>query len=579
MKKLGFFGKQLLLYSIILLVMVAFLISWAYSYVIEVSREKAIVNQEQLTTATMEKVDAYLDQLMLTASQVAHDSEVVETMELLYDAANDPAKNYFASDLEAQTRMAEILKLHSSLDEFVRYIDVRNAYGDYISSDPTPERLQAGVERYCNEGTQYHMDKNFVQEQREFLMMGPTGKSIMAGAVEASVVYMMMPIKSYDGSTIYGYLDVYRSVEPLFRQLEMDKETGMDVYLFFEVSRERGEQFYPTDKEFPDTSTGDYYETERRSQYWWYVVLLQNQTEFLASYRSLLVYLCTAGLALFGLLFVCVYLLIRYTSRPILELSQRVREANLENRQMPVSGPALDEVKELEQSVDQMLQRVKASTELEQQAYLKALQAQMRPHFLYNCLSTISSLGVEADAPAIPEFCSHLASILRYEASYKGRQVTLADEMENVRDFLELMKVRYEDDMSYVLEVEEGLEDLPLPRLVMQPMVENCFEHGFKAVEPPWQLSVKAFTEGSRWVICVSDNGVGFDETVRVRLMEQAEQLIGNLGESYDDLDIGGLGLVNTIVRLRLMSDRPVSFTVEPNVPSGTIITLRGERP
>ena len=81
MKKFGFLQKQLLVYSLLFIVAVAVLIFWAHSYVMEISREKAVNTQEQLTDAALEHVDSYLDHLMLIATQVAHDSEIVSMME------------------------------------------------------------------------------------------------------------------------------------------------------------------------------------------------------------------------------------------------------------------------------------------------------------------------------------------------------------------------------------------------------------------------------------------------------------------------------------------------------------------
>ena len=171
MKKLGFLGKQLVVYSLLLLVAMLVLIFWAHSYLMDISREKAVITQEQLTTAALEKVDAYLDQVMLIATQVAHDTEIVDYMQLLDCEENDPASNHFETDPEAQALLAEILSRHNNAKAPVLAIDIHNERGDYICTDPTPEKLQIGVERHCSDGTKWHMDKNFVTEKREFLMM------------------------------------------------------------------------------------------------------------------------------------------------------------------------------------------------------------------------------------------------------------------------------------------------------------------------------------------------------------------------------------------------------------------------
>ncbi len=578
MKKIGYFGKQMLIYGSLLFLIVTILIFCAYSYVMEISRENAIINQEQLTTAALEKVDAYLDEIRLVATQVAHDSEIIATMEALYDPSNDPEENYFQKNEEALETISTILKQHNALDDSLFCIDVHNIYGDYACSDPSEERMAIGTQFY-RENLVDHIEKTFLKERREFIMMGPPPRHLPSFAPSPSV-YMIMAIKSYDGARVYGYLEVYRSLEPLFEQLEMDQETDMDVYLFYEVNRERGDQFYPQDQEFPDTSADNFHETERKSQYWWYVVLLQNQAEFLASYQYLLVYLTLGGFAIFLMLFLCGWFLVRYTSKPILELNSRVKAATLESLpDQPVTDKALDEVKTLERSFEHMIQRLKTSVELEQQAYLNAMQAQMKPHFLYNCLATISSMAVELDDDSIPEFCEHLTAILRYVSTYESSTVPLSDEIANVQNYLELMKVRYEDDLTYTIEVEESLLTLPLPRLVLQPLVENCFDHGFLTVAPPWNITVRAYAEDGMWSIQVLDNGCGFDQEMQLQLEQQVEKMTENLGETYEELNIGGLGLANTIIRFRLTRGTQVSYSITPLEPHGTAITLKGVLP
>ena len=576
MKKLGFLQKQLLVYSLLLMVAVAILIFWAHSYIIDISQEKARITQEQLTDAALEHVDSYLDHLMLIATQVAHDSEIVSIMEQLYHEGNDPAENYFETDAQAQRRIAELLSRHNQIKDPVHRIDVHNSYGDYICTDPTPELLQSGAAFVHQDYFLSFLSLAFVRDARDFIMMGPDPEATIPETIGEDHIYMMMPIKNHAETEIYGYVEVYQPLEPLFSQLNMDKRTGIDVYLFYEMDGHPGGQIYPTDQTFPDTETGSYHKTQLQSYYDWFVILLQDQEEFLASYHSMLLYLLLGGAALFALLFICVYLLVRYTNRPILQLSRRVKETTLTG--LPEqSGQeiASDEVKELERSFDHMLQRLKTSVELEQQAYLKALQAQMNPHFLYNCLCVISSLSsAECENSAIPNFCSHLASMLRYETTYRNETVTLAEELDNVRDYLALMKVRYEHHFSYEIEIDESLLSLPLPRLVLQPLVENCFSHGFKSVEPPWRLSIRVFREENRWVIRVADNGCGFPEEKRQELLRQVESTLSDLGGA--DLQIGGLGLVNTIIRLRIMSADAISFSITPNDPTGTILTLRG---
>jgi len=574
MKKFGFLGKQIFAYSLLMMAVVVLLIFLAHSYVIDISQEQAEITQEQMTTSALSQVDSYLDRIMLITTQVAHDSEVVSLMEQLYNGENDPNVNYF----EENPQLAELLDQHNEIKDPVYRIAVFTANGDYICTDYDEETLRASVEFVKQDWFQEFLPRAFITEERNFIMMGPRLRFFPNNYTKNNHIYMLMPIKNHEETEIYGYVQVFHTLEPLFAQLDLDKRTDTDIYLFFERNKgDRGGQIYPTDMDYPDTSAGNYHETVVQSHYRWFVVLLQDQDAFLASYHNMLFYLILGGVALFILLFLCVFLLVRHTSKPLLNLSRQVRETSLTNLpELTHTNDTLDEIKELEQSFETMFQRLQTSMQLEQQAYLKALQAQMKPHFLYNCLATVSSMAVELDDTRIPKFCDYLTSILWYESTYENGLVSLSDELKNVRNYLELMKMRYEDDLTYELEAEESLLTLPLPRLVLQPLAENCFDHGFRIVAPPWHVSIRVFREDRFWVIRIADNGVGFDEEKKTILTQSIDKLAENLGQTYSELKIGGLGLANTITRFRLTMDDEVSYAIEDNDPRGTVITLRG---
>ena len=132
MKKLSVFGKQLLIYSAVLMAAVLALIFWIQSYIIDISEEKAKINQEQLTTATLNQVDSYLNQIMLITTQVAHDTEILSVMEQLHDADRPAGTNYFAENPTAQAEVAQILSRHNKIKDPVVRIAVFTANGDYI---------------------------------------------------------------------------------------------------------------------------------------------------------------------------------------------------------------------------------------------------------------------------------------------------------------------------------------------------------------------------------------------------------------------------------------------------------------
>lgn len=577
MRKLSFFSEQVLLYSILMTLAVLILMFWAGFHLMDVSRENAVISQEQFTRSTLEQVDYYLDHLRLIATQAAHDTVIVHTMEALSAVDHPLGENYFETNEDVRTSIDRILAAHNHVKDPVYRIELYNTAGDYICTDFTMGLLQKGAQFASDEQNRSFLQAAFVRDARAFIMMGPYLDLDYPDPACHDCVYMMIPIKNHEETEIYGYVTVYQPIDALYNQLELDKRTGIEIYLYSERDQARGRQIYPTDQPFPDTSSGNYYETELQSDYDWFVVLLQNQGEFLAPYRNMLLCLCISGAALLMILLLCVYLLAHYINRPIMELSRKVRSISLDHvPNIQVAQQATNEIKQLEDSFDAMVQHLKASVELERTAYLNALQAQMNPHFLYNCLSTICSMSVPPYHTQIPEFCTRLAAMLRYESTYKDQAGILADELKNAQDYLELMKFRYEEDFTYEMETDERLIQLPMPRLVLQPILENCFEHGFRTMAPPWHIRIRIFLERQQWCITIADNGNGFDDTARHTLQQQVDSLMAHFGENYSELKIGGMGLASTIVRLRLASNDRLYYSITPNNPTGTIITLKG---
>ena len=219
---------------------------------------------------------------------------------------------------------------------------------------------------------------------------------------------------------------------------------------------------------------------------------------------------------------------------------------------------AIDEIKELEDSFEKMLERMNSSIIQEKKAYALALQAQMNPHFLYNMLAVISSAGSEAGCDSVSTMCVELSDMLRYVAAYQKVTVPLKEEILHTKNYLALMKSRYEDYFSYKIDVSDDLMNIPVPKLFIQPLAENCFIHAFKEKEPPWNIDIKMIGTKDRWELIIKDNGSGISEE---RIAEIKDKIDKALNERQVG-NIGGLGIVNTIVRLTMTHNKNLKYDI-----------------
>lgn len=146
-----------------------------------------------------------------------------------------------------------------------------------------------------------------------------------------------------------------------------------------------------------------------------------------------------------------------------------------------------------------------------QRAEFKQLQLQINPHFFMNCLSIIYSLGALRDYASIQKMALHMGDYFRYIIHNDKDSIPLKDELSHIRNYLEIQKLRFPDELEYELSVDGEAEDCPAPPLIAQPLVENAIVHGFSCVRGPFRLNIEAKrTENERIEITIQDNGAGF---------------------------------------------------------------------
>jgi two-component system sensor histidine kinase YesM len=262
----------------------------------------------------------------------------------------------------------------------------------------------------------------------------------------------------------------------------------------------------------------------------------------------------------------------RSITRPIGELSERVRaigRGELESRPPVVAQET--EVRALSEGFEKMVDQLNTLIEQSKQeqislrnAELALLQAQISPHFLYNTLDTIIWLIETQQYDQAEQMVSNLSAFFRTSLS-KGRDIiSLAEEETHVRSYMEIQQIRYRDILHYEIAIAPELENCELPKLTLQPLVENALYHGIKLKRAPGRILVTGHAEGQDLVLCVQDDGPGMSperlETVRQGLNSRARI---------------GFGLTTVHERIQLLFGARYGLTVESTEGQGTAITVR----
>jgi sensor histidine kinase YesM len=209
----------------------------------------------------------------------------------------------------------------------------------------------------------------------------------------------------------------------------------------------------------------------------------------------------------------------------------------------------------------------------EMQSKMLALQSQMNPHFLYNSISAIQSMAEEGMDDEIVIMCQSMASLLRYISSDSDQLVELKTELSHTENYLTCMIIRYQEDLSYSIDIPDNMRDVKIPKLCIQLLVENAIKFS-TTIKPPWHIIIRGFMVDKISYISVIDNGPGFDPLT----IQDIEDKIRQIDESglLPSLEIKGMGLMNIYIRLKILNSRDITFKLENLVDGGASVTIGG---
>ena len=290
-------------------------------------------------------------------------------------------------------------------------------------------------------------------------------------------------------------------------------------------------------------------------------------------------------LSIIMLVFV-VFHITKHAAKPLQVLASSVKQVSYSNLSLELNYTDYpDEITALNEAFEKMFQRLRQSMDeivrmqaCETRANMVALQSQMNPHFLYNTLTVIKALSREGNTIQIALTCDYLVKMLRYISMYDEHSANLKQELSHTENYLNLMKIRYEDQFSYSISIDSdvNVEKLKIPKLTIQPLVENCFQHGFKSVAPPWTVHIHFWVCAPHWYVSITDNGIGITEEAKTELLNRIAEFLSHSSDAILSLKIGGMGLVNTVARLKLKYGDSILFDINSIPGGGTTIVLGG---
>ena len=502
--------------------------------------------------------------------------------QMLLDKTVEELDAYFAQAQEGMNLMVTDINVQNAIDNYVtgtykEKLDLRDFIRNRLTNMSTVGRRTGTISIYIKDANQT-FSRDFSDQDLGLACSGaPWFEALLSG--EASFVREDGD-SLQDGRPVWILASNIVSVKNGEVQglvyVELDKKKMIQP--FYDLVEGSGDEIICNGQEIVSDA---YREGSHFVPLYSYSTALGQNVEFRLQLKELqrgygaaLVYFLIGMVVLIILIYLIDKLLADWFSRRIITLRDATREIAKGNLDVVVCDDHPDEIGELVQSLNTMVKDMKRLIESEylvkiesQQATLRALQSQINPHFIYNTLESISMLALIRDHYEIVDMAQAFSLMMRYSME-PSTLVAVREEVENVRNFVTIQKIRFPDRFLVEYAIDEACMAEKIPRLTMQPLVENAFKHGFEDTPEHKRLLVSVLKRRGFLVIRIFNDGMAVPAERIARIRELL--MPDNQEETLDCF-----ALRNLSRRLKLLFGENSRVTLRSGKGIGTIVSLR----
>jgi len=273
-----------------------------------------------------------------------------------------------------------------------------------------------------------------------------------------------------------------------------------------------------------------------------------------------------------SLAYLLAYLFSNSITRRVNRLTLRMKNIRHGNIPSVMEEIGTDEISVLIQSYNFMIDEMKRFSELQyklgqdvKNAELKALQAQINPHFLYNTLELINWIALKNSVPEIADIARNLARFYKLSLSKGNDKISIKDEISHVETYVNLQNFRFKNSITLELSIDECIKQYNIPKLILQPIVENSILHGIlEKIDKSGTIHISGTLQGKYMLIIIEDNGVGMDQDSITRLLD-----------ANASKEIQGYGIANVNERIKLYYGNECGLTFQSIQGQGTSVTVK----
>lgn len=582
------FRSRLILGYAALAIAASVLFGFFYDYYLDQKYQMNIYNNAKFTsTQVLNTLEGDIQKMDQATLSLLSNLDVLQAIRDLSVKMADPEKNQL-SIVGEKSMIRNTIYTAYNLDNFYRVV-VYNRYGYIAASSYMQDRL-------------VDTSVSVLEIPWLTLVQGSKGKNVLiapheddwAASQTRRSVYSR--VKEIQGNNL-GFIEVQQTEEHLEELLTFPNETVQGIVLdengrvFWTsdgLNAEEYEQYFQLNdsvfneinenngiKELISVDTGR--KTGLR------LLTVQKWSDAVTTISNGMESALLIGAMFFVFSLCFIIFMANFLTRPLQELRENMEKTQLSNLSDKIEIKSSDaDIQALTKAYQYLLERLSTSIEKEKklsilqlQAQFDTLQAQINPHFIYNVLNVISSRGIQNDDEVICEICGQLASMLRYSTNTKNRYATLDEELEYTREYFYLIKARYEDKVHMNVKLDPSIQNEIVPKTALQQIAENCINHGFHNSTETMCVNINGYRKDGYWYVEVSDNGQGFAEDALQELngkMATAKRRLFQ-EKSNIELEIGGMGLINTYVRLLLIYNDSLIFELK-NTRDGAMVVF-----
>lgn len=582
------FQKKIILVYTIFSVLITGIFGTAY-YTLNVRqyKEREYGNIRTVSNVKLQQMEDTLESMQSAITYVLSDIEVLDALKKLATLETDSYADMYFSDSTAAVRAK--INSYYFMEEFYRMVFFNKNGRTIANNNYTNTALNSGAS---------YQTYPWVGK-----VSGKGGKNVFLGLHEddwgsRSRPQVISVVKEIQGMDM-GYFEVQKDKSSLDAMMANtdDRVTYMFLtkggeFLYSDASQVDAEYYWNLmrdsgkDIEEIETDTNEkalclMQQSDRED------IVLLTVARMDISQSAVMEVLPVSLLLLFGALALSlgyIYLTSRQLTRPIQQLQRFMETTRLDNIEAEIPEKiSNDEIESLYVSYKDVLSRLNASMLKEKrmsllslQAQFDLLQAQVNPHFIYNVLNVISNRGMVSDDEVICDICSELAGMLRYSTNTKDKYATVRQEIEYLELYLGLLKYRYDYKLSYEIRIDDRLYNQPLPKIVLQQLAENAVNHGYGTSSDVIRVEVTGELTCDGWFLKVHDDGNGIEKQKLDEINHNISSIRDKLtnDRSGVELEIGGMGLVNTYARLYLLYNDDLIFEIRPGREKGMDVVI-----